>query len=94
MSFRIRPFAADDKDACLALFDSNVPRYFDSSERPDFADFWTNRTEIISSLIRNRKPAAVVVLQRRIAGRRGLPGAWLIERAMVPDLAECWLNTD
>jgi len=38
----VRPFAAADKDECLTLFDSNVPRYFDSSERADFADFLDN----------------------------------------------------
>ena len=39
MTTAVRPFAAADKDACLTLFDSNVPRYFDSSERGDFAAF-------------------------------------------------------
>lgn len=39
MNAAFRPYAVTDKAACLALFDSNVPRYFDSSERTDFADF-------------------------------------------------------
>ncbi len=39
MTTKIRPFVATDADACLTLFDSNVPRYFDSSERSGFADF-------------------------------------------------------
>ncbi len=39
MSAAFRPYAVTDKTACLALFDSNVPRYFDSSERAAFADF-------------------------------------------------------
>ncbi|WP_109355861.1 GNAT family N-acetyltransferase [Sphingorhabdus sp. EL138] len=39
MNATIRPFVATDKDACLALFDSNVPRYFDASERGDFSKF-------------------------------------------------------
>ncbi len=39
MTATVRPFAAADKEACLSLFDSNVPRYFHSSERADFAGF-------------------------------------------------------
>ncbi len=39
MNASVRPYLPTDKGACLALFDSNVPRYFDSSERTGFADF-------------------------------------------------------
>lgn len=39
MTTAVRPFAAADKEACLTLFDGNVPRYFDSTERADFAGF-------------------------------------------------------
>ncbi|MEO9599355.1 GNAT family N-acetyltransferase [Parasphingorhabdus sp.] len=35
----VRPYALSDKQACLAIFDSNVPDFFDSTERPDFAGF-------------------------------------------------------
>lgn len=34
-----RDYQPGDKAACMALFDSNVPRYFDPSERPLFVDF-------------------------------------------------------
>ena len=34
-----RPYFASDKAACLALFDINVPDFFDASERRDFAAF-------------------------------------------------------
>lgn len=34
-----RPYRPDDRDACLALFDSNAPRFFDFSEREGFEDF-------------------------------------------------------
>ena len=33
----VRPYAACDRDACLALFDGNTPRFFDPSERAGFA---------------------------------------------------------
>ena len=33
----VRPYQASDRDACLALFDGNTPRFFDPSERADFA---------------------------------------------------------
>lgn len=35
----VRPYAIGDKDACLALFDSNVPNFFDSTERDLFVAF-------------------------------------------------------
>jgi GNAT superfamily N-acetyltransferase len=35
----IRPCLATDRDACLAVFDSNTPDSFDPSERPEFALF-------------------------------------------------------
>lgn len=33
---RIRDYTEEDLDACLAVFDSNVPRYFRVEERPGF----------------------------------------------------------
>ena len=36
---RIRDYRAADRDACLAIFDSNVPRYFRPHERSDFLAF-------------------------------------------------------
>ena len=35
----IRAYRADDRDACLALFDGNSAHYFAPSERADFAHF-------------------------------------------------------
>ncbi len=35
----VRPYAIGDKNACLALFDSNVPDFFDPTERHLFVDF-------------------------------------------------------
>lgn len=35
----IRPYTPADREACLQVFDSNVPRYFDPAERADFALF-------------------------------------------------------
>jgi GNAT superfamily N-acetyltransferase len=34
-----RPYEPIDREACLALFDSNSPRFFDPSERPGFEAF-------------------------------------------------------
>ncbi|MEP0730028.1 MAG: GNAT family N-acetyltransferase [Parasphingorhabdus sp.] len=36
---RVRPYALPDKQACLSAFDSNVPKFFDSTERLDFEGF-------------------------------------------------------
>ncbi|MGQ2991645.1 MAG: GNAT family N-acetyltransferase [Brevundimonas sp.] len=35
----VRPYEPGDRDACLDLFDSNVPVFFDVSEREGFAEF-------------------------------------------------------
>jgi hypothetical protein len=34
--FSIRPYSRTDQDACLAIFDSNLPQYFTLSERSLF----------------------------------------------------------
>ena len=36
---RVRDFRDDDVDGCLAVFDSNVPRFFTAPERPAFVAF-------------------------------------------------------
>ena len=38
----IRPYTPSDLDACLAVFDTNVPRYFIRSERDAFREFLGN----------------------------------------------------
>lgn len=35
----VRDYRISDRAACLAIFDSNIPDYFDQSERDMFADF-------------------------------------------------------
>lgn len=35
----VRPYAPADLGACLALFDSNLPRFFAPGERPEFQAF-------------------------------------------------------
>ncbi|WP_425612985.1 GNAT family N-acetyltransferase [Xanthomonas rydalmerensis] len=40
----IRPYAAQDQAACMALFDSNVPQFFDRSERAAFEHFLQHDT--------------------------------------------------
>lgn len=40
--FSIRPYTASDQEACLAVFRSNLPRYFDPSELPEFEAFLQN----------------------------------------------------
>lgn len=38
-----RSYCVSDRDACLALFDGNVPRFFHADERAQFADFLDTR---------------------------------------------------
>lgn len=35
----VRPYEARDREACLALFDGNCPRFFDPSERAEYEAF-------------------------------------------------------
>ena len=37
--FQVHPYTPADHDACLAVFDTNVPRYFLKSERAGFESF-------------------------------------------------------
>lgn len=39
----IRPYRAEDREACLTLFDGNMPRFFDESEREGFVAWLTAR---------------------------------------------------
>ena len=39
MSMLLRPYERADRAACLAVFDSNVPRFFAAHEREGFASF-------------------------------------------------------
>lgn len=39
ISYRLRAYRDEDREACLALFDGNVPKYFAVEERQDFVSF-------------------------------------------------------
>ncbi|HVR53850.1 MAG TPA: GNAT family N-acetyltransferase [Pseudorhodoferax sp.] len=41
----IRPYLAADRQACLQIFRSNLPRYFDASELPEFEEFLARSTQ-------------------------------------------------
>ena len=41
---RIRAYSTQDKDACLAIFDSNSPAYFAPEERQSFTD-WLDHSD-------------------------------------------------
>lgn len=72
---RFRPYAPADRDACLALFDGNVPRYFDPDERAGFAAF-------LDAL-----PGPFLVADD--GGRVVACGGWAVE-ADTGDVALCW----
>ncbi len=40
----LRPYEASDYEACLALFESNMPKYFLPEEKPDFTG-WLKKYE-------------------------------------------------
>lgn len=39
VSMELRPYVPEDREACLAIFDSNTPRYFHPVEREGFSSF-------------------------------------------------------
>lgn len=45
LGLEIRPYLAADRQACLAIFRSNLPRYFDPSELPEFEEFLAQSTQ-------------------------------------------------
>jgi ribosomal protein S18 acetylase RimI-like enzyme len=58
-----RPYRPEDFDGCLALFDSNTPRFFDVSERESFVGFLKDQAL--------RWPYQVIELDGRIVGCGG-----------------------
>lgn len=42
---RLRAYQADDRDGCLALFASNVPKFFAPHERAEFVEFLETGTD-------------------------------------------------
>ncbi|MBN6150855.1 GNAT family N-acetyltransferase [Xanthomonas sp. AmX2] len=42
----IRTYSPHHFDACLALFDGNVPAFFNAEERPDFMQFLTHHAAV------------------------------------------------
>ncbi|WP_043091535.1 GNAT family N-acetyltransferase, partial [Xanthomonas sp. SHU 166] len=55
----IRPYVMQDRAACLALFDSNVPQFFDHSERAGFDRFLQHDTGAWHYLVIARAGAVV-----------------------------------
>lgn len=60
-----RPFARDDFAACLSIFDSNVPPFFDPSERPEFCAF-------LHGITADRTPYLVLLRNGIVVGCGGL----------------------
>ena len=58
-----RPYRPEDMAGCLALFDSNTPRFFDASERESFVGFLGDQAL--------RWPYQVIELDGRIVGCGG-----------------------
>lgn len=54
----VRSYQAGDRDACLALFDGNTPRFFDPSERADFAAWLDTSTHPYLVILRDGRIVA------------------------------------
>ena len=55
----IRQYTQSDRDACLSIFDSNCPRYFDRSERREFEGFLTNLSKTSRYLVIEREGCVI-----------------------------------
>ena len=76
-----RTYRAEDMAGCLALFDSNTPRFFDVSEREGFVSFLNDQAL--------RWPYQVLELEGRIVGC----GGHAVEADGV-SVALCWGMVD
>ncbi|WP_440984587.1 GNAT family N-acetyltransferase [Xanthomonas sontii] len=80
----IRPYVMQDRAACLALFDSNVPQFFDRSERAGFDRFLQHDTGTWHYLVVAR--AGVVVAcgghALRLDGRVASFGWGMVDRRL------------
>ena len=61
-SASFRPYEAQDRERCLAIFDENCPEFFAPNERAGFADF----------LERSADDYCVCLMDGRVAGGYGL----------------------
>ncbi|WP_293369395.1 GNAT family N-acetyltransferase [Nevskia sp.] len=75
-----RLYQPDDRAACLRAFDSNVPKYFDASERDDFEDYLDG--------LPDRQPGRYFVVVDSSGAVQGSAGYALNERGDSADF--CW----
>lgn len=61
--YQIRTYTAEDKIACLAIFDSNVPTFFMEYERQEFVD-WLDKQD--------RAPYYVLTMAKEVVAAGGI----------------------
>jgi ribosomal protein S18 acetylase RimI-like enzyme len=76
----VRPYTGRDREACLAIFDTNVPDYFLPSERAEFAEY-------LDAL---PGPYLVVTSERRVVAC----GGWAVSGTRTDEAALCWGMVD
>lgn len=59
-----RPYSDQDYEACLKIFDSNIPKFFDAAERNEFCDF-------LNGTVKER-PYLILEYEEYIVGCGGL----------------------
>lgn len=80
----VRAYAATDRDACLALFDGNVPTFFAASEREDFAAFLDGHAADWTFQVIERDGRVVACGGHKVAGDGVTAGfCWgMVDRAL------------
>ena len=73
----IREYQTQDKDECLAVFDSNYPRFFDKTERDPFVRWLDHRGAYTSPAYKNAVHDAYYVVEEPGASIVGCGGFYI-----------------
>ena len=70
-SLHFRPFLLSDREACLAVFDTNCPEFFAPNERRDYERFLAGNPSTYVVCIRNHKIVGAYGFKISSESRRG-----------------------
>ncbi len=72
--FRLRAYRSEDRDACLAIFDGHVPRYFATHERDGYETFLVGLDRSDPDRSADTSPNAYFVVADAAGDARGIIG--------------------
>ncbi len=89
----IRPYTPADKDACMAIFRSNCPHYFDPSEEAPFEQ-WLEHQAAKTRVFENSEEEHYYVLETPEHGIAACGGFYLVKGAKEARLAWGMVHSD